>query len=169
MRRVIVLRHAIAEDRDEAARGGIPDERRALTDRGIRRMRATAAGIATVEDDIVGIAHSPLTRATETARLLADACPKAVLDETRALTPGVRTDALFAYLAAGESRGTMCVVGHEPGLGEWLGEAVAGPGAPPMPLKKAGAALLRFAGEPCAGGGELEWFLPPRLSRRLGT
>ncbi len=131
-------------------------------------MRATAAGIATVEDDIVAIAHSPLTRAVETARLLADACPNAVLEETGALATEASAEALFDYLAARENGGTVCLVGHEPGLGEWLGAAVAGRGAPPMPLKKAGAALLRFAGQPYAGGGELEWFLPPRISRRLG-
>lgn len=50
------------------------------------------------------------------------------------------------------------LVGHEPDLGTLLGLLI---GSPPMPLRKAGIAVL--VGEPRAGGMTLELLLTPRL------
>ncbi|MCS4503719.1 histidine phosphatase family protein [Arhodomonas aquaeolei] len=166
MREVLVLRHAIAEDRDEAARLGVTDERRALTERGIRRMREVAAGLARVADPPARILHSPLRRAVETAELLAVVFPKARLVETPALAPGAGEAAVYEMLAQGEDG--VAIVGHEPDLGEWLGSALGGRTGPAIPLKKAGSALVRFPGVPTPGRGELRWLLPPRLARQLG-
>ena len=43
--RLLFIRHAIAEDRDEWAKSGRPDAERPLTDRGRERMRRAARGL----------------------------------------------------------------------------------------------------------------------------
>ncbi|MDZ7809262.1 MAG: histidine phosphatase family protein [Arhodomonas sp.] len=167
MLQVLVLRHAIAEDRAEAARAGIPDPRRALTDKGIRRMREVAAGLATVMASPRRIRHSPLRRARETAEILAAAFPSAALEESAALTPGMDPAGLDDVLRVPDSS-PVVLVGHEPDLGLWLARALQGEPARPLPLKKAGSALVTFPGAIGPGEAELEWLLPPRLARRLG-
>jgi hypothetical protein len=42
-------------------------------------------------------------------------------------------------------------------------------GAPrALPLRKSGACLVEFVGEVAPGGGRLQWFMPPKVLRRLG-
>ena len=60
---LLLIRHAIAEDRFEFARSGQSDYYRPLTDRGRARMAKGAAGLRTLVPDIDVLATSPLTRA----------------------------------------------------------------------------------------------------------
>src|SRR5262245_66218635 len=60
----------------------------------------------------------------------------------------------------------IVLVGHEPDLGQLAGELALDPPAV-LSFKKAGAAAVRFDGAPRRRTGALEWFLPPRLLRRL--
>lgn len=55
--------------------------------------------------------------------------------------------------------GDTVLVGHEPDLGELIGVLI---GAPPIPLRKAGIAVLE--GEPAAGGMTLQLLLTPRAA-----
>src|SRR4029079_14353095 len=71
--RLLVIRHAIAEDRDEFANTGRPDGERPLTDAGRRRMRRNARGLRRLVGKFDVLATSPFTRAAETARIVADA------------------------------------------------------------------------------------------------
>ena len=60
------------------------------------------------------------------------------------------------------------LVGHEPNLSVFLSAALAGNRASlKFEFKKGGAALLEVA-DGLAGGGQLVWYLPPRLLRALG-
>ena len=169
MRELILVRHAIAEDREEAARRGVEDTERALTEKGATRMRQAARGLARLLDAPKVIAHSPLRRARETARLLSRAFAGAPLEETLALLPGAPQAQLYQWIGA-QPDGCLCMaVGHEPDLGRWTLGALAGDSPPgEMAFRKGGAARLRFAGDGAPGNGELDWFLPPRVLRALG-
>ncbi|MGH8609545.1 MAG: histidine phosphatase family protein [Gammaproteobacteria bacterium] len=68
---VLVVRHAIAEQREEFARTGKDDCQRPLTDDGRRKMRRGAAGLRAVVPAIDVLATSPLLRAVQTAEILA--------------------------------------------------------------------------------------------------
>jgi phosphohistidine phosphatase len=164
---VIVVRHAIAEDRETFAATGRPDGERPLIDDGAKRMARGARGLGRVAGGIERIGTSPLTRADQTARILAKA-----LDAPVVTVPALGNDyspaALDAWLAEQAGVETVAVVGHEPDLGAWVARAIHGDGAAPMPIRKGGACLLRFAGAPGPGGAELAWFLPPKVLRRLG-
>lgn len=165
---VIVVRHAIAEEREVFAATGRPDEERPVTADGARRMARGARGLARVAGDIERIATSPLVRADQTARILAEALDDMPVVEAPALGNEHSAAALDAWLAAQDGVAAIAVVGHEPDLGTWVARALHGEGAAPMPLRKGGACRLRFADAPGPGGAELVWFLPPKVLRRLG-
>ena len=168
MRELILVRHAIAEDHEEAARRGVQDPERGLTEKGIARMKQAARGLAWLLDTPAVIAHSPLRRARETAQLLSRALAGAPLEETPALAPDAPRGQLYQWLAA-RPDGSLCLaVGHEPDLGHWALGALAGEAARgSMPFRKGGAARLLFPGDLTPGAAELDWFLPPRALRAL--
>src|SRR5882724_2462532 len=65
--RLLVVRHAIAEDPAVFAATGRSDAERPLTEKGRRRMRRVARGLKKLVPAIDGLATSPLVRAVETA------------------------------------------------------------------------------------------------------
>ena len=68
---VLVVRHAIAEQREEFAPTGKDDSQRPLTHDGRRKMRRGAVGLRAVVPAIDVLATSPLLRAVQTAEILA--------------------------------------------------------------------------------------------------
>jgi phosphohistidine phosphatase len=87
------------------------------------------------------------------------------VDTLEALSPGGSTRKIFEALATHRADASIVVVGHEPDLGALAGTLI-GTGA--LPLKKAGACAIECEGKAAPGTGELTWFIPPRLLRRLG-
>ncbi len=61
----------------------------------------------------------------------------------------------------------VAVVGHEPSLSALLARLLGTPQDARLAFKKGGAALLEVS-DGLAGGGQLVWYLPPRLLRALG-
>lgn len=163
---LLIIRHAIAEDRDAAARRGVTEFDRALTAKGAKRMKAGAAGLSILVPEIVTIAHSPLRRTRETAAILVARYPQARQASVEALSPGGKPSELERWLA-GVAPDTTAVVGHEPDLGQWAARLLSGKAGDFAPLKKGGMCSLRFEGEPRAGDAVLKWTLPPRVLRRL--
>ncbi len=161
---VLLVRHGPAGRRDPSRWPN--DDDRPLTDRGEKRTRAAARGLANLVPEVHVIVTSPLARAHATAELLHDAWPDATLETLAALKPGGSWHALLDHLGEHPPDSVIALVGHEPDLGKLAGTLVFG--APsPLPLKKAGACAVEFDGVVTRGGGALRWHLPPRLLRRL--
>lgn len=175
---VLLVRHAIAEDRARWAAAGRADDARPLTSKGRSRMKRACAGLETLLPGLDLIATSPLERAAATAAILARSFPDARVAEVPSLAPGGPRDETLAWLARRRER-RVALVGHEPDLGALAAWLIAGDHAgdaagddarsllPALPMRKGGACLLRFASAPRAGSAELRWFLPPSLLRRL--
>ncbi|HEX4469200.1 MAG TPA: phosphoglycerate mutase family protein, partial [Gemmatimonadaceae bacterium] len=70
---LLVIRHAIAEDKERFAASGRNDDLRPLTEEGRSKMRRAAQGLRTVVGRIAHLASSPLVRARETAEIVAPA------------------------------------------------------------------------------------------------
>ena len=73
---------------------------------------------------------------------------------------------MFKALSPFSGETGLVLVGHEPDLGVLAGMMI-GAGRT-LPLKKAGACAIEFMGPPAAGTGQLLWYVPPRILRRLG-
>jgi phosphohistidine phosphatase len=176
---LLVVRHAIAEDKERFAATGRSDDHRPLTEDGRAKMRRAADGLKVVVRRAHILASSPLVRARETAEIIAPALRAPRIELLDALRPDSRFDELAAWLRtrsapnehgdaeAGDDERTIAVVGHEPhlsGLVTWL---MTGATASAIELKKGAACLLRFDGVPGPGEGTLRWALTPSHLRRL--
>lgn len=163
---LLIVRHAIAGDRDEWAKTGRPDAERPLTDEGRARMRENAQALAGLVPKLELLATSPFARAAETAEILRDAFGKLDVVDAPVLAHGKSPAEVCAWLATRpESR--LAIVGHEPDLGWLVGWLVLGDRDAALPLKKGGACLVRIDGALAPGGAELKWFLPPKVLRQL--
>jgi phosphohistidine phosphatase len=165
--RVILFRHGPAGERDP--KQWPDDAERPLTQKGIARTRAASVGLAGLLEDVNVIATSPLVRAAQTAKLLADVMRgKPVIETIDELRPGQPPRAILKRLSEASRRHTIVLVGHEPDLGQLAG-FLAFQTPAPLTLKKAGACSIAFEEAPKAGSGRIEWLLTPRLLRRLGA
>jgi phosphohistidine phosphatase len=158
---LVLIRHAIAEDRAEFARTGHGDDQRPLTDEGRRRMRLAAAGLRAVLPELDLLASSPLVRAWETAEIVSDAYGGLPVDRLDAAASG-DGDELLRVLRATEPGTTIAVVGHEPTHGDWTGWLLTGRAAGFVRYKKGEACALEFSGDVRPGAAELLWKLRPR-------
>lgn len=165
---LLVIRHAIAQDKAEFARTGRDDAQRPLTDDGREKMRHAAAGLRTLVPELARLATSPLVRAMQTAEIVAaayDASPR--IEIVDVLAPGSAHDDFASWLGRQNVDGTIAVVGHEPHLGGLVTWLLTGRDESHTPLRKGGAALLTFEGAPARGGAQLIWLLTPGILRRL--
>jgi phosphohistidine phosphatase len=174
---LLVVRHAIAEDKERFAETGRSDDQRPLTEEGREKMRRAAEGLKQVARRAHLLASSPLVRARETAELIAPALRAPRIELVDALRPDRRYEEFLTWLRGRESpndkRGlenderTIAIVGHEPhlsGLVTWL---MTGRTESRLELKKGAACLLEFSRTPDSGAAVLRWSLTPAILRQL--
>lgn len=167
---LLLIRHAIAMEREDFAPTGLPDSERPLTDEGRSRMVECAAGLARQVESLALLASSPYVRARQTADVVAAAYPGVTRAETPVLTPDETPLNFARWLAAFTDRpeaGAVAAVGHEPHLGE-LASWLIGSDGDGIAFKKGGASLIEIDGVPRAGSGVLRWLLTPGQLRRMG-
>jgi phosphohistidine phosphatase len=163
---LLVIRHAIAMEREEWAKSGRPDSDRPLTDTGRRRMRKNARGLQRVSPHPDLIATSPWLRAADTALVVAETLGVEQMETIDEMLPDHHPRDLAAWLNGRGDLATVAVVGHEPHLGELVTWLLGGKGSN-VDFKKGGACLLRIDDEVDAGSGILLWHLTPSQLRGL--
>jgi len=160
--RLLIIRHAIAVP---GGTPGIADDDRPLTPRGRRRFRRAARGLARIAKCPDVLLSSPLARAMATATLAAKAWGGIEPTVEPALAQG-NPARVLAALAAQPRDAAVAVVGHEPYLSALLAALLGAPEGDRLSFRKGGVALVELPGAP-RDGGQLLWFLPPKLLRRL--
>jgi phosphohistidine phosphatase len=158
---LLLVRHAIAESRSEAW----PDDTlRPLTERGVVRMREIAARLRALGEMTQVVLTSPLTRAVETAAVLADVWAPSpdviVVDE---LAPGHSPSEMAEALRRVSARTRVALVGHEPDLGEFAAWLIGA--HRPVPFKKGGVARIDVATLDPPSDGALVWLATPKILR----
>jgi phosphohistidine phosphatase len=164
---LLIIRHAIAEDRDAFARTGQPDSERPLTDFGRRRMRRNARGLRRLTRRPDVLASSPYVRAAETASIVADVLDIRSVETVEALTPDHHPRDLAEWLGQQGDDDIVAVVGHEPHLGGLLTWFMTGREESSVELKKGGVGLLLFEGKAEPGKGTLKWLVTPAQLRAI--
>jgi phosphohistidine phosphatase len=159
-----LVRHGVA-----AARGDeYPDDsKRPLTGKGIARLRREAKALTALGVTFDAILTSPLTRTRQTAETISTSLqgrPQVIT--TDALAPAGTVTSVIQEIARHARKGRLALVGHEPNLGELAGRLIGARAA--IPFKKGAICRIDFEVLPPKGLGELRWFLPPRVLRRIG-
>lgn len=165
--KLLIVRHAKAEDRETFAATGADDAERPLTGAGREQVRQAARTLKDLVPRIDVLATSPLTRARETARLLAREYKRLKPVEMPELSPGLSEKAVVAWLAEQPADAVVALVGHEPDLSVFASWLLTGRKHPILALKKGAACLLEFEAKPDPGGAVLAWSLTPVQLRRL--
>lgn len=163
MRTCYVIRHAVAEERGDAWPN---DDLRPLSRHGIKRMRRAVQGLAEIGVEVDLVLTSPLVRAVQTAKILADGLPSHPrVIEVPVLAPGHAPQALPPAVKPYSRARAIALVGHEPDLGAlaaWLIGATA-----PIPFRKGAVCRIDFASWPPDPPGTLVWFATPKMLRGL--
>lgn len=167
VRELLVIRHAIAQQREVATAAGIDDAERPLTAAGEEKMAQACRGLSTLIHACDTLLCSPLRRAVQTAAIVQRHMDRpTTFATTAALAPGVGSNDCLHTLEQAEGE-RIAIIGHEPELGRLIATLLCGRGAAII-LKKGGMALLRFETEIRPGNGELRWLLTPKQLRLLG-
>ncbi len=166
--KLLLLRHAIADDLSSFSASATEDRLRPLTQEGRKEMRRIAEALAGLLPDLALLATSPYVRARDSAEILARALPgRPVLSERVELAPTGSPAAVLEFLQAQKSLPAVAVVGHEPNLSQLAGWLLTGKEKSFLQLRKGGACLLDFAGRLVPGGALLLWHLTPGQLRSL--
>jgi phosphohistidine phosphatase SixA len=82
--------------------------------------------------------------------------------ELRALEPGSDPSEILPVIRKARRARCIVFVGHEPAMSETVSYLLTGSMETlDVEMKKGGAALLEFTGEPRPGKARLRWLLPP--------
>lgn len=169
--KLLVIRHAPAEDREIFASTGEPDEARPLTEYGRKKMRKAAQGLNAVMPYVDVLATSPLVRCRETAQIISDAYSGLEILEAPVLTPGHTPEKVTAWLKTQKKHGVIAIVGHEPDLGRVVSWLLTGHKKSILDFKKGSACLLDFSDaasvKVAQGKARLIWMLHPAQLRAL--
>ena len=157
--RLLVIRHAKAENALDFAQTGQPEALRPLTESGRKKMQRATAGLLSEVEFIDVLASSPLLRAHQTAEIVAEAYVGRVVMELDALAPGSNPDRLLPWLRGHRDVSVVAIVGHEPDLGELISFLLCGRHESFVALKKGAACLLNLDSDVTPGQARLVWSL----------
>lgn len=165
--RLLLIRHAIAEEREDFARTGKDDRLRPLTDEGRKKMKQAARGLRSLVSEIDLLATSPLTRAAQTGAVLDSVYGGLDVVEIDELSPETTPEQFLRWLLQ-QNEDLIAAIGHEPSLSHILGWLLTGTDRRLFAFRKGGACLLEFDDdEPDGGTATLLWALTPAHLRML--
>ena len=160
--KLLLVRHAAAVP---SGTPGVPDDERPLTPEGASKFRVAAKGLARITRRPDVLLTSPLPRARATAEIAARAFKRIEPTVEPALAHGSVDDVMTA-LSKRPAGATIALVGHEPTLSMILARLLGAADGERLAFKKGGAALVDLPDGPSAGG-QLVWFLKPKVLRAL--
>lgn len=164
--KLLLVRHAIAEDAESVDPVGGADARRPLTEVGRKKMRKGANRLRSQLERIDVLACSPLVRARETAEIIARAYGDIPIVERPELDYSYPPEAVLEWLAHCPAE-TVVAVGHEPQLSRLAGLLLAGESRSTIVFRKGGVAFFEFSKRAAAGKGVLHWVLTAGQLRNL--
>lgn len=156
------LRHASA---GESMINPVKDKKRPLDEIGVRQSHSVGRALAALEVQPEVVISSSLTRATQTASLVANELGfEGKIQIEPALTPEASYSDFVDLLRRIGNVESAVVVGHNPNLSDFLGKTIASRAHPAdIDLKKGGVARVEMR----RSGGRLTWYLTPKIVATL--
>jgi phosphohistidine phosphatase len=166
--RLYLIRHGIAQPL--GLKNNFTDEGRTLTSQGRDRMRDAAKGLRRLGVRLDLLVTSPLARADETARIIAEVLEldEQTIESSENLAPGSSVDELFAELKQKRRTEALALVGHQPDLGSLAGKIIAGDSSLALPIKKGGICCINVTETVPGFRGNLVWLVTPKQLRLIG-
>jgi phosphohistidine phosphatase len=156
------VRHASA---GESTSDSKKDKKRPLDETGLKQSHSVGRALAALEVQPELVISSPLTRAMQTASLIANELGfENKIQIEPALTPDATYSDFVDMLRRVASAESVIIVGHNPNLSDFLGKTIGGRSSPAdIDLKKAGVARVEMR----RSGGRLTWYLTPKIVATL--
>jgi phosphohistidine phosphatase len=158
-----LIRHGVAAERGE----DYPDDsKRPLTGSGMSKLRKAAKALNALDVGFDLIIASPLVRAKQTAEIFAETLngkPQVISSDS--LAPAGTPAAVMQELARHARKARIALAGHEPNLGELAARLIGARSA--IQFKKGAICRIDFDVLPPKGLGQLQWFLPPRVLKKV--
>jgi phosphohistidine phosphatase len=155
---LFILRHGKAGQSSE----DFGDSTRALTEEGRSEIRKVARWMKKKKVRFDFIATSPLTRAYQTAEIVAKSQDlKDRLEVWDELTPGSDPDTICYHASQAGKDAVVILVGHEPDLSDLIGRIISGGNTASVVITKGGLAKIRNFSFDDKPSGELQWLLTP--------
>ncbi|HEY3569420.1 MAG TPA: histidine phosphatase family protein [Thermoanaerobaculia bacterium] len=164
--KLLLIRHAIAEEREDFAKTGKDDRLRPLTDEGRKKMKQVARGLQEIVPEIDLLATSPLTRAAQTGAIVDSVYGGLKEVEIEELSPESTPNDFLRWLRK-QKEDCIAAVGHEPSISLILSWLLTGTERRIFAFRKGGACLLDFPDEVGAGTATLVWAMTPAHLREL--
>lgn len=164
--KLVLFRHGLAMDRDEAMAQKIQDQQRPLVDKGAERTRKVARYLKQQEEDFELLLYSPLLRSKQTAEILKEILGIKKTTEVIELVPDAPPEALAKWLQNSVPQVTrVLLVGHEPQLSSFATWCLSGERESFIDLKKSGAIGIEIESfsEISGGTAELKWVIQPKM------
>ena len=165
---LLVVRHAIAEPRNEFELTGQDDSLRPVAAKGRERMERGLYGIKTLIPELHALATSPHLRAFQTAEMIASAYPTMTPVKLDALAPGGERRSVLSWIQMQKDDANVAIVGHEPDLSRTVSWLLSSGDTEFVSFKKGGACLLTWPTHITAGDARLVWLLTAGQLRRIG-
>ena len=158
---IYFLRHASADDpKLNPAR----DAERELDKLGIEQSHSVGRALAAMKVAVDEILSSPLTRAQQTAKIVAEEIGhEAKIIAEPALEPGGSYEQFQSMLSRYGSKAAIMIVGHNPSMTEFLNKLLIGDAPDAIEVKKATIAKVQTNGNRAM----LKWCLPPKVLRAI--
>lgn len=162
-KKLFIIRHAIAEEREDFAKTGLPDEQCPLTEKGKKKMYEVAAGLLNIESEIEIFYQSPLTRSQQTVDILREHFNTSKVKTLTSLRPTSPFLELVQDLNQ-YNKSSIAIVGHENHLSELTTFLLLNRlQEPAFRYKKGGIALLKYEDQIIPGKMELKWLATPKI------
>ncbi len=163
---LIIIRHAVAEEREDFKKKGLEDHQRPLTLKGRKKMQKVCMQLRDILKEVDVIVTSPLVRARQTAEIISQIYFETKVVEAPELVPQSPPPAFLKWLRT-QSRHyrRIVVVGHEPHLSAFASYMLTGKEHSFIDLKKSGIIGLELESfaQAEAGGAQLLYSVPPRF------
>src|SRR5258706_3421750 len=159
---VYLLRHASAGEQMADAK---KDEKRPLDEDGKLQSQYIGRALAAMDISPDLIISSPLTRAMQTASIVANELDyEAKIEITASMRPQATFEDFQAMLRKFARANSVIAVGHDPSITEFLGKLIGGRGAPArIDFKKGAVAKLDVR----TRSATLQWLITPKFVRAL--
>lgn len=153
---IYLLRHADAADRVTT------DEVRPLTKKGLHQSEVVGEFCAQHQINPQVIVTSPVLRAADTAKIVAQHLSDCEMIEDSRLASGMDPDTGLSVIREYTKFDAVMLVGHQPDLGHLVSSLLSNDGSFGLNFRKAALIAIEIH-SPTKGGGVLEFFTPIRL------